>query len=54
MELVDCKAEGFLLRLHRICQVEYVIFDDTNFYGRERNIYHNCVDNIGGGRFESE
>ena len=44
--LVDCQVEVCPLRLNHICQGEYVLLNDIDFYRVERNIFRDCVDKI--------
>ena len=44
--LVDCQMKGCELRLRHVCQREYVAMHVVDIYGAERNICHNCVDEL--------
>ena len=46
--LVDCKVEGFHLRLNHVYQGEYVLLNYIDFDEAERNIFRDCVDKIKG------
>ena len=46
--LVDCKVEGCPLRFRHVCQGGYVVLNDIDFDGVERNICRNCVDELHG------
>ena len=52
--LVDFKEEGCPLHLYPIFEGEYVVLNDINFDGEERNICRDCVNEIrGGGKSET-
>ena len=44
--LFYCQVKGCELRLHHVCQGEYVAMHAINLDGAERKICHNCVDDI--------
>ena len=44
--LVDFQMKGFELRLHHVCQGEYVDMHDIDLDGAEWKIYHNFVDEL--------
>ena len=44
--LVGFQLEGCPSHFHHICQGEYVDMNEIDLDGRERNICHNCVDDI--------
>ena len=44
--LVDCQMKGRELRLHHVCQGEYVAMHDIELDGVERNIFPECVDDL--------
>ena len=44
--LVDCQTKGCESRLHHVCQGEYVAMRAIDLDGAERNICHNCVDEL--------
>ena len=44
--LVDFRVEGCPLRLHRVCQGDYVVLDCIDFEVGERNICPDCVDKL--------
>ena len=46
MALVDFQAEGCLLRLHHVCQGEYVVLNGINFDGAEPKICRDCAENL--------
>ena len=43
-----CHVEGFPSCFHHICQGGYVVLNCIGFYGAERNICHNQVDELRG------
>ena len=46
--LVGCQMEGIPLLLDHVCQVDYVVLNYIDFEGAERNICHDCVDELRG------
>ena len=44
--LVDFKMKGCELRLHHVCKEEYVAMHGIDLDKAERNICHNCVDEL--------
>ena len=46
--LVDCWVEGFPSRFHHVYQGGYVAMNEINLDGGERNICHDCVEEIRG------
>ena len=48
VELDYFTVEVLPLQLHHVCRGGYVVLNDIDFYGTERNICRNCVDKIRG------
>ena len=48
MVLVDFQVDGCPMRLHHVCQGEYVVLNDIDFDGAERKICCDCVDKLWG------
>ena len=46
MALVDCQMKGCASRLHHVFQGEYAAVHAIDLDGAERNIFHNCVDEL--------
>ena len=46
VELVYCQEKGCTLRLHHVCQVDYMAMHEIDLEEVERNIYHICVDKL--------
>ena len=44
--LVDCQMKGCELRLHHVCQREYVAIHAIDLDRAEPKIFHNCVDEL--------
>ena len=44
--LIDCHMEGYASRLHHVCQGVGVAMHEIDLDGAERNICHNCVDEL--------
>ena len=47
--LVNFQVKVLPLSLYQVCQGYYVLLNDIDFEGGERNICPNCVGNIGRG-----
>ena len=50
MELVDCHVGYCCLRLHHVCQIEYVLLNDINFYGVSRIFFAIVLMSLGGSK----
>ena len=46
VSLVDFQMKGHELHLYHVCKGEYVAMHVINIDGAERNICHNCVDDL--------
>ena len=46
VSLVDFQVEGFLSRLHHVCQEEYMDMNGIDLDGGERKNCRDCVDKI--------
>ena len=44
--LFDCHVEVCPLRLQHVCQGEYMVLNDIDFDGEERNVCRDCVDKL--------